>query len=142
MDEQTPVKKRGRGPDKRPRKRSTRSDNPARYLPSGTEAQRIGKERGKTSGRIRGSRNGWTREEQELSRELAQAEAKLMTDFWYAVGEWPTAEQRTRLFRSISPDLLARVAAMNERRAIWLAAKGGEAPASTGEQAPVVKQSA
>ena len=55
---EAPPKRKGRGPDLKPRKRSTRSDDPARYLPSGTEAHRIAKERGKTSGRRAGSRNG------------------------------------------------------------------------------------
>lgn len=106
-------------PDTKPRKR--RTDNPARFLPGTVEAHRIARERGKQPHRSHGSRNGYTQAEQELGRELARAKAKLEVDFWAYVGEWPTPEQRARLYRSINPDLLARAAAMESNRAIRLA---------------------
>jgi hypothetical protein len=110
-----------RGPDKKPRKR--RTDNPASYLPKTAVAHRIARERGSRIGRRAGSRNGWTREEQEIRRELAQAEAKLITDFLLAVGAWPTREQQIRLFRSLDPELVARSTQMEEHRARRLAAQ-------------------
>jgi hypothetical protein len=112
----TPAKKRGRGPDKKKRKPFTRSDNPAQYLPKTVDAHRIAKERGKTVGRIAGSRNGWTREDQALDRELAQAKAKIEVGFWYATGEWATGEALQVLYRSIDRDLWARWTAMMEKR--------------------------
>jgi hypothetical protein len=117
MDEQpAAAKKRGRGPDKRPRKRSTRSDNPAQYLPKTSDAHRIARERGKTVGRVAGSRNGWTREEQLLCREMARAQAEIEVDFWYATGQWAAGEALKALYRAIDRDLWQRWTAMMERR--------------------------
>jgi hypothetical protein len=116
---QAPAKKRGRGPDKKPRKPRkpfTRSDNPAKYLPKTADAHRIAKERGKTVGRPRGSRNGWTKAERALNWEVARAKAKLEVDFWEAVGAWPTAEQRAILYRSIDRGLWQRWTAMLDKR--------------------------
>lgn len=111
-----PAKKRGRGPDKKKRKPFTRSDNPARYLPKTSDAHRIAKERGKTVGRVAGSRNGWTREEQLLGREMAQAMAKIEVAFWYKTGEWATGAALRVLYRAIDRDLWQRWTEMMDKR--------------------------
>jgi hypothetical protein len=116
IDGVKPPKKRGRGPDLKPRKRSTRSDNPARYLPKTADAHRIARERGKTVGRVAGSRNGWTREEQALDREMAKAKAKIEVAFWYAEGLWATGEALKVLYRAIDRDLWQRWTEMMEKR--------------------------
>lgn len=113
MDTQT-KQKRQRGPDKKPRKR--RTDNPASYLPSGTEAHRTAKAQGKHSGRVAGSRNGWTKAEQALNWEVARAKGRIEVAFMEATGTWATGEALQVLYRSIDPDLMFRWTRMLERR--------------------------
>ena len=91
-----------RGADKKQRKR--RTDNPARYLPSASEARAKALSSGKAVGRPPGSRNGVSRAERRLR-------------FWEAVGAWPTAEHRQRLYRSIDRALLEAAEAVRRRRA-------------------------
>ncbi len=103
-----------RGPDKKPRKR--RTDNPARFLPNTEDAHRIAKERGNHVGRPWGSRTGWTRKERRISLAMAQAQAKLMVDYWYKTGEWPGRETRATLYEAIPRQILQQWTAMLERR--------------------------
>jgi hypothetical protein len=52
---------------------------------------------------------------------MAQAEAKLITDFLLAVGAWPTREHQERLFQAVPKELKERHAAMVESRKVRLA---------------------
>ncbi|CAB4050206.1 hypothetical protein LMG9964_03871 [Paraburkholderia phenoliruptrix] len=104
-----------RGADKKQRKR--RTDNPARYLPSASEARAKALSSGKAVGRPPGSRNGVSRAERRLDTALAGAKARLEMRFWEAVGAWPTAEHRQRLYRSIDRALLEAAEAVRRRRA-------------------------
>lgn len=122
-EQNTPApKRRGRGPDTKPRKR--RTDNPASYLPHGTEAHKIARAQGKHTGRVAGSRNGWTKAEQAIEWELARAKARIEVAFMTATGEWATGEALQVLYRSIDPELWARWHRMQEHRSIRISYSG------------------
>lgn len=118
--------KRQRGPDKKPRKR--RTDNPASYLPNGTEAHRTARAQGKHSGRVPGSRNGWTKAEQALNWEVARAKARIEVAFMEATGLWATGEALQTLYRAIDPDLMFRWSRMLERRAVRISLSETDKP--------------